>query len=245
MRNTITLHDVMIEVVHKNIKNLHLGVYPPHGRVRISAPRHLKLETIRIFAISKLAWIKRQRKQLLAQERQSPREYLERESHYVWGQRYLLKIIEFNGAPKIELKHRHLQLFVRPDANEVTKQKVIESWYRDQLKKVVKPLIEKWEALLDVEVERIFVQKMKTKWGACNSKLGNIRFNTELAKKSPEFLEYIVAHEMIHLLESTHNKKFIKLMDEYLPKWRFLRNELNRSPLVNEIPNSFSHSHEL
>ena len=234
MRQFIKLSDIVVSVELKNIKNLHLGVYPPRGSVRISAPIHMKLDTIRIFAISKLAWIKRQQKQLCAQERESPREYLERESHYVWGRRYLLKIIEDDIETRIELKPRHLCLAVRSGTSDAKKQVIIEQWYRTELKQVIPPLIEKWEALLDVDVAHVFLQKMKTKWGSCNPKLRNIRLNTELAKKSSEFLEYVVVHEMTHLLEPTHNQKFIKLMDDFIPKWRFYRDELNRSLLVHE-----------
>jgi predicted metal-dependent hydrolase len=163
----IKLGDIAVQVVHKDIKNIHLSVYPPHGSVRIAAPLRMKLDTIRVFAISKLAWIKQQRKKLQAQERETPREYLDRESHYVWGKRYLLKVIEANQPPAIELKHSQIHLRVRPGASEAKKQSVIAAWYREQLKQALASLIEKWEPLLGVQVNRFVVQKMKTKWGSC------------------------------------------------------------------------------
>ncbi len=234
MGTQINLGDIQVDVVLKDIKNIHLSVYPPTGRVRISAPERMSLDTIRVFAISKLDWIKQQQQKLQAQEREAPREYLDRESHYVWGKRYLLRVIEADEAPSVELSHRHLLLRVRPGADEAKKQAVVEEWYRAQLKEAAPPLIAKWERLLGVTVQRFFVQRMKTKWGSCNPKAGNIRLNTDLAKKPPECLEYIIVHEMVHLLEPTHNARFVALMDHYLPKWQFYRDELNRLPVSHE-----------
>ncbi len=234
MGTQINLGDIQVDVVLKDIKNIHLSVYPPTGRVRISAPERMSLDTIRVFAISKLDWIKQQQQKLQAQEREAPREYLDRESHYVWGKRYLLRVIEADEAPSVELSHRHLLLRVRPGADEAKKQAVVEEWYRAQLKEAAPPLIAKWERLLGVTVQRFFVQRMKTKWGSCNPKAGHIRLNTDLSKKPPECLEYIVVHEMVHLLEPTHNARFVALMDHYLPKWQFYRDELNRLPVSHE-----------
>ncbi len=234
MAETIDLGGIVVDVVKKDIKNVHLSVYPPTGRVRISAPERMSLDTIRVFAISKLNWIKQQQQKLLEQERETPREYLDRESHYVWGKRYLLKIIEHNAAPEVELKHSTMLLRVRPGSDDVKMEAVLDAWYRQQLKEAVPPLIAKWEPLMGVKVERFFVQRMKTKWGSCNLSAGTIRLNSELAKKPPESLEYIVVHEMVHLLEPTHNARFIGLMDRFMPKWEFYRDILNRLPVRHE-----------
>jgi predicted metal-dependent hydrolase len=227
----IELGDMKVDVVLKDIKNIHLSVYPPNGRVRISAPKRMDLATIRIFAISKLDWIREQQRKLQAQERETPREYLDRESHYLWGKRYLMKVIEFEDVPFVELNHTHILLRVRPGANEEKKQSVVEEWYRRQLKEAVIPLIDLWQPRLGVQVQQFFIRRMKTRWGSCNKAKGHIRLNTELAKKERECLEYIVVHEMVHLIEPTHNKRFIALMDRHLPHWRQLRDELNRAPL--------------
>ena len=234
MTETIDLGGIVVDVVKKDIKNVHLSVYPPTGRVRISAPERMSLDTIRVFAISKLGWIKQQQQKLLEQERETPREYLDRESHYVWGKRYLLKIIEHNAAPEVELKHSTMLLCVRPGSDDGKMEAVLDAWYRQQLKEAVPPLIAKWEPLMGVKVERFFVQRMKTKWGSCNLGAGTIRLNSELAKKPPESLEYIVVHEMVHLLEPTHNARFIGLMDRFMPKWEFYRDILNRLPVRHE-----------
>ncbi len=234
MGTKIALGEIAVEVVKKDIKNLHLSVYPPAGSVRISAPLRMNLDTIRVFVISKLGWIKQQQKKLREQERETPREYLDRESHYVWGKRYLLKVVESDVAPTVELKHNKMHLHVRPGASNEKKQAILEEWYRAQLKQVVPSLIAKWEPHIGVTVERFFAQRMKTKWGSCRPELRRIRLNTDLAKKPPQCLEYIVVHEMVHLVESTHNNRFITLMDQFLPHWRFCRAELNRLPVRHE-----------
>ena len=234
MMAQVQLGDIAVDVVKKDIKNVHLSVYPPAGRVRISAPSRMSLDTIRVFAISKLDWIKQQQKKLREQERETPREYLDRESHYIWGKRHLLKVIESNSAPEVVLTRNILILRTRPGSSEEKKQAALEEWYREQLKAAIPPLIEKWEALLSVKVKRFFVQRMKTKWGGSSPVVGSIRLNTELAKKPPECLEYIVVHEMIHLLEPTHNSRFVALMDQFMPKWQFQRQELNRLPFRHE-----------
>jgi predicted metal-dependent hydrolase len=234
MVTQLKLGDIAVDVVLKDIKNVHLSVYPPTGRIRISAPKRLSLNTIRVFAISKLGWIKQQQKKLREQERETPREYLNRESHYVWGKRYLLKIIEERSAPRIELKHNKMVLWARPGVNDEAKRAIVARWYREQIKAVVPGIIAKWEPLVGVKVKRIFVQEMKTKWGSCNQRERSIRLNTDLAKKPRECLEYIVVHEMVHVLEPTHNARFIALMDRLMPQWRVRRQELNRTPLSHE-----------
>jgi predicted metal-dependent hydrolase len=233
MAMKIRLGDITVDVIQRDIKNLHLSVYPPTGRVRISAPLRMNVDTIRIFAISKLGWIKQQQTKLRGQEREAPREFLDRESHYVWGKRYLLKVIECDEAPSVELTHRWMVLRLRPDADQSRRQAIVAGWYREQIKQAVPPLIAKWEPVLGVKVKRFFVQQMKTKWGSCQSEARSIRFNTDLARKPPECLEYIVVHEMAHLLVRHHNDRFSGLIDKCLPNWRHLRQALNEAPLAH------------
>ena len=230
----IKLGDIAVDVVLKDIKHVHLSVHPPTGRVRISAPRRMRLDTVRVFAISKLGWIKQQQTKLREQERETPREYVDRESHYLWGKRYLLAVSESEEPPAIELKHSRMLLRVRPGTSGDGRQALMEEWYRKRLREAVPPLLARWQPLLDVTVERFFVQRMKTRWGSCNHGARTIRLNSELAKKPPECLEYIVVHELIHLLEPTHNPRFIALMDRFMPKWRFHRQVLNRLPIRRE-----------
>jgi predicted metal-dependent hydrolase len=234
MVTQLQLGDIAVDVVLKDIKNIHLSVYPPAGRVRISAPRRMSLDTIRVFAISKLAWIKQQQAKLREQDRETPREYLDRESHYGWGRRYLLTMVESDEAPSIELKHRRMILTVRPGTDEQKKQAIVDAWYREQLKKALPSLIVKWEPLIGVKVEHVFVQRMKTKWGSCSKGRHSIRLNTDLAKKPRDCLEYTVVHEMIHLLEPTHNARFVSLMDRFMPNWRLRRDQLNQLPVRHE-----------
>lgn len=230
----IDLGDMRIEIVRKDIKNLHLSVLPPLGKVRIAAPRQMNLDTIRVFAISRLSWIRSQQRKMLAQEREAPREYLDRESHYVWGRRYLLRRVEKDAAPTVELKHSKLVMRVRPGTDEARCQEILEAWYREQIRAAVSQLIPKWEPVMRVKVGRVFVQRMKTKWGGCNPASRAIRLNTDLAKKPPECLEYIMVHEMAHLLESTHGARFTALMDLFMPEWQHLRRQLNQLPVRHE-----------
>lgn len=228
------LGNIPVDVVLKDIKNIHLSVHPPAGKVRIAAPLRMDIDTIRVFAITKLAWIKSQQKKLREQERETPREYLDRESHYVWGKRYLLKLNEKEAAPTVELKHNKMILQLRPAASHEKKQEVLDAWYREQLKAAVPPLVAKWEKALGVKTGQVFVQKMKTKWGSCNPGAGNVRLNTDLAKKPMQCLEYIVAHELTHLLERHHNDRFTALMDAHMPQWRQYREMLNSLPLAHQ-----------
>jgi len=234
MITQVQLGEIAVDVVKKDIKNIHLSVYPPTGKVRISAPLRMDIDTIRVFAISRLGWIKQQQQKLREQEREPPREYLDRESHYVWGKRYLLEVIEKDAGPEVELKHSKMLLGVRPASGEEKKQAILDAWYRDQVKIAVGPMIAKWEPLLGVRVGDFSVRKMKTKWGSCSPGPGTIRLNTELAKKPPECLEYILVHEMVHLLEPTHNSRFVALMDQFMPRWEFYRENLNRLPVRHE-----------
>ena len=230
----IDVGGISVDVVFKDIKNVHLSVHPPTGRVRISAPARLKLDTIRVFAISKLDWIKKQQTKLQAQEREALREHLDRESHYVWGRRYLLKVNEENVTPTVELKHNQMILTVRPGAGFEKREAVVSAWYREQLKNTLMPLLTKWEPLLGVKANSIIIRRMKTKWGSCNPHTRNIHLNSELAKKPRECLEYVIVHELVHLLEPSHNARFVSLMDKFMPQWHQHRDELNRIPLAHQ-----------
>ena len=234
MVSQIKLGDIEVDVVQKDIKNVHLSIHPPTGRVRIAAPKRMHIDTIQVFAISKLDWIKQQQTKLREQEREAPRDYVDRESHYVWGRRYLLTVAERDEPPSIELKHSRMLLRVRPGTDEDKREALVEEWYREQLREAVPALLTRWQPLLGVRVERFFVQRMKTKWGSCNHKAGTIRLNTELAKKPAECLEYIVLHELVHLVEPTHNASFVALMDRFMPNWQFHRQVLNRLPVRRE-----------
>ncbi|MEF9425774.1 MAG: M48 family metallopeptidase [Candidatus Mariimomonas ferrooxydans] len=230
----IKLGNITVDVVQKNIKNIHLRVYPPFGKVRISAPFRVDLDTIRVFAISKLSWIRKQQEKLLNQEREAPREFLNNESHYFNGKRYLLNIIEQDAAPRVELNLSRIDLFVRPPASKDKMKSILDEWYRKQLKISLPGLIEKWGKKMGVRVNDFGIKKMKTRWGTCNRRAKRIWLNLELAKKPTECLEFIAVHEMVHLLERKHNKIFISYMDKFLPKWRFLKDELNKIPLRHE-----------
>nr|WP_208458304.1 SprT family zinc-dependent metalloprotease [Burkholderia vietnamiensis] len=234
LRSSIDLGDLHVDVVRKDIKHVHLSVYPPDGHVRISAPLHMAPDVIRVYAITRLDWIRRQQRKLLSQERETAREYLDRESHYVWGKRYLLRIVEVDAAPTVKLKHATLELGLRPGSDANKRHEMLEAWYREQLREAVPPLLEKWEPMLGVKARRILVQHMKTKWGSCNPVTGNIRLNTDLARKPSECLEYILVHELLHLMEPTHNARFQSLMDRFMPQWRQMRDEVNRLPVRHE-----------
>jgi predicted metal-dependent hydrolase len=227
----IDVGGIPVDVTFKKIKNVHLSVHPPTGRVSISAPKWMGIDAIRVFAVSKINWIKKQQKKLREQERETHREYIDRESHYVWGKRYLLKVNEENRAPSVELKHDQMVLTVRPGAETEKREAVVSAWYRDQIKAAMLPLIAKWEPILGVKAENVYVRRMKTRWGSCTPRRRSIRLNSELAKKPRECLEYVVVHELVHLLEPSHNQKFVALMDKFMPQWRQLRDELNRAPL--------------
>jgi len=224
------LGDIAADVMFKDIKNLHLRVGPTAGEVRISAPLRMSPDAIRAFALSKLDWIKRQQLKLCSPEREMPREYRDSESHYVWGKPYLLRLIEVDQAPSIDLIDDQMFLRLRPETPARKKQAIMEEWYRAKVTETLPALIAKWEMAMGVKVERFFVRRMKTRWGSCTPRTHRIRLNTELAKKSPELLEYVVVHEMVHLIERRHNDRFVGLMDRHLPNWRDLRKELNNAP---------------
>lgn len=230
----IHLGDIPVDVTLKDIKNIHLSVYPPTGTVRISAPRDMAVDTVRVFAISKLDWIRKQQRKLREQARETARDYIDRESHYLWGKRYLLETIEKDEAPCVTLKHKRILLQVRPGADLEKKRTVLDEWYRQQIKMAIRPLIQTWEKRLGVAVNGFLVRHMKTRWGTCTPGHKTIRLNLELAKKPPQCLEYIVVHELLHLIEPTHNDRFVGLLDMHIPKWRFHREALNQLPVRHE-----------
>lgn len=228
----IIINDIKIDVIRKNIKNIYLAVYPPNGRVRIAVPLHTSNDTIRLFAISKLNWIKRNQRKFEDQERIPPREYKQHESHYFFGKRYLLNIIETDKSPKVVLNNNQfIDLHIKPNTPINKRHELLKKWYRAQLKEQIPPLIEKWEKILNVKVNQWFTKQMKTRWGSCNTVKKRIWINLELAKKPLPCLEYIVVHEMVHLLERLHNQRFLNYMDTYLPNWRRLKQELNNFPV--------------
>lgn len=224
----IIISNIEIEVIKKDIKNIHLSVHPPAGRVRLAVPEKIDDEAIRLFAISKLSWIKKQRSQFDAQDRQTVREFSSGESHYFMGNRYLLNVIETKVKQRVELRNKkYMDLYVRPGHTKERRERIVSHWYREQLKELIPEYIEKWEEIIGVKVEDWGVKLMKTKWGSCNESAKRIWINLELAKKNPRCLEYIIVHEMVHLLERHHNDRFKAYMDKFVPNWRSIRDELN------------------
>ena len=232
---TIRLGNIAIAMTCKNIKHVHLSVHPPRGRVSLVAPTGTRLEVARAYAISKLGWIRDQQAKLRAQARETPRRFVTRESHYLWGRRYLLSVVEEDHKPSVRLDHRRLTLIVRPGSAQAKREEVMHEWHKRLLHEAVPGLIKKWEAKLGVAVSGYFLQRMKTKWGGCNTRAGTIRLNTELVKKPKDILEYVVVHEMVHLVEPTHSERFISLMTQHYPAWRIARAELNELPLSAEV----------
>lgn len=232
MIETIQLGEVRIAVTRKAVKNVHLSVHPPLGHVTLVAPTATRLEVARAYAISKLGWIRNQQTKLQAQARETPRQFVERETHMLWGRRYLLTVVEVNAKPTVKHDHRRITLAVRPGSTRAKREEVIDGWQRGLMHQIVPALIEKWEAKLGVKVAGYFLQRMKTKWGGCNHRAGNIRLNTELVKKPRDLLEYVIVHEMVHLLEPKHSERFVSLLQEHYPTWREARAELNELPLA-------------
>lgn len=235
MSETIQLGELSILVTRKVVKNVHLSVYPPDGRVTLVVPSETRLDVARAYAISKLSWINEQRKKLSDQARESPRQFIERESHYLWGRRYLMSVVQRETKPFVSLDHKRIVLTVRPGSDQANRRQIIHEWHISLLHEVVPPLINKWERKLKVKVTGYFLQRMKTKWGSCNFKAGHIRLNTELVKKPKDLLEYVVVHEMAHLLEPTHSERFIAILEKHYPTWREARAELNELPLDAEV----------
>ena len=234
MTEFIHIGDISIAVTRKDIKNVHLSVHPPEGRVTLSAPTETRLEVARAYAITRLSWIREQQEKLRSQARETPREFIERESHYLWGRRHLLTVIERDTKPSVTVDHKRITLSVRPGSVHAKRASVIHEWHKSLLHEFIPSLISKWEPKLGVQVAAYFLQRMKTKWGSCNHKAGHIRLNTELVKKPKDLIEYVVVHEMLHLIEPTHSDRFISLLTENFPTWREARSELNELPLAAE-----------
>lgn len=234
MQDTIHIGDLAIVVTRKAVKNVHLSVHPPDGRVTLVAPTATRLEVTRAYAISRLSWIRAQQRKLADQARETPREFIERETHYLWGRPYLLTITYRDTKPSVILDHKQIHLTVRPGSDAARRAEVMQEWQRGLLHAAIPPLIAKWEARLGVEVSAYFLQRMKTKWGSCNHRARRIRLNTELVKKPKDLLEYVIVHELAHLIEPTHSARFVALLDEHYPTWREARAELNELPLAAE-----------
>jgi predicted metal-dependent hydrolase len=222
----IRLDDIPVDVVRKNIRRLNLTVHPPLGAVRISAPLRMGMETILAFANSRLEWVRRQQKRVQEWARQAPPDVLDADGRYVWGKRYELQVVEKDAAPRIELSEDRMVLCVRPGTGIRKQRAILDAWYRETTLQAIPALIEKWEPVMGVKVARFHVRKMRSRWGTCNTRSGHIRLNSELAKKPPECLEYVVAHELVHLLEPSHNQRFKALMGEFMPEWEAYRHQL-------------------
>lgn len=234
-KHQITVSGLVVDVVRKDIKNLHLGIYPPGGRIRVAAPLRVNDEAVRLFTISRLSWIKRQQEKFEQQERQSPREFVSGESHYYQGHRYLLNVLYHNGVPTVTIRNnKTIDLIVRPNSDMLSRKRTLTAWYRHQLKAEIAPLIAKWENIIGVTVNEWGIKQMKTRWGTCNIEAGRIWLNAELIKKPVHCLEYIIVHEMVHLLERHHNQRFTAYMNRFMPMWQYYRQELNREPLAHE-----------
>ena len=235
MNETFQLGEISITVTRKDIKNVHLTVHPPDGRVTLAAPTNTRLEVARAYAISKLIWIREQQRKLECQARETPRQFVERESHHVWGRRYLMTVDYQDVKPSVVLSNKRITMVVRPGCSAERRAEVMHEWHKSLLHEVVPPLIQRWERKLKVSVSGYFLQRMKTKWGSCNNAAGNIRLNTELAKKPKDLLEYVIVHEMAHLIEPTHSDRFIAILEEHYPSWREARAELNELPLAAAV----------
>lgn len=237
MPSSLHFGDLAIELVRRDIRCLRLGVHPPDGRVRIAAPRHMSIEAIRAFVVRRLEWIHRKRQLMRERPREQPREYVDRERHDVWGEPCLLNVIERDGPPSVAWQPPHLLLSMRPGSDVARKAAFVEAWYREQLHAAAVPLVAQWERHLGVSVQQLSVRRMKTRWGSCSPHRRSIRLNTELARKPRDCLEYLIVHEMVHLLEPSHNTRFVALMDRFLPEWRQRRALLDRRPLLHTESN--------
>lgn len=230
----ITVQSLTVDVARKAIKNLHLGVYPPDGRVRVAAPLAVSDEAVRLAVIEKLGWIKRQQSKFADQPRQGKREMVSGESHYFLGQRYRLRVVNHEGPARVICGKSHLELHVRPELDAEQRERVLTGWYREQLKQLIPPVLAQWEPKLGVQATNWGIRKMKTRWGTCNREARRIWLNLELAKKPKGCLEYVVIHELVHLLERDHNDRFRSLMDQFMPRWQIRRTILNQAPLGHE-----------
>ncbi len=226
---TIIINDIEIELTKKNIKNINLSVHSPNGEVRISAPKKMTDEDIRSFALSKISWIEKQQAKFENQERIPKLEYISGENHYYFGQPYLLNVIyQSSNKSKVEIRNKeYIELYVKEGISKEKREDIMKEWYRKEMKKVIPSIIEKWEKIMNLTVEEWGVKQMKTRWGTCNPNANRIWLNLELAKKPPYCLEYIIVHEMAHLIERGHGDRFKAIMDKYYPNWRNVKKELN------------------
>jgi predicted metal-dependent hydrolase len=228
----ISIAGIEIDIIRKNIKNMHLAVYPPKGRVRLAVPLDTNEERIRLFAISKLSWIKKNQTKFSKQRREFPREYVTGETHYYFGHRFKMNIIKHQGRSKVVIRNKkYLDLYVKPDSTLEQRERLLREWYRKQLKELVPTLFKKWENIINVKAEDWRIKQMRTKWGTCNIEAKRIWLNLELAKKPIGCIEYIIAHELTHFLERHHNDRFVALMDQFMPDWRECRERLNELPV--------------
>lgn len=232
MSEVIELGEIRISLTRKRVKNVHLTVHPPNGRVTLVAPPTTRTEVARAYAISRLGWIRQQQRSFAGQEREQARQFVTRESHQLWGRRYLMTVTEADVKPHVKLDHRRIHLVVRPGTDHAKKAAVIHEWHKALLHAELSSLIAQWERKLGVKVNGYFLQRMRTKWGSCNHQARNIRLNTELVKKPKNLLEYVIVHELAHLQEPTHSERFVALLDTHYPTWQEARAELNALPLA-------------
>lgn len=231
----INVSDISVEVIKKDIKNLHLWVYPPHGNVRVASPHHIDDEAIRLLVVWKLTWIKKQIKSFVAQRRETVREYVSWESHYYFWKRYLLNVIELDSHSKIKVKIRnkkYIDLYVKKNSSTEQRKKIMDKWLRSKLKSQCEKSLKVWKEITGLEINEFKIRVMKTKWWSCNIEAKKILINFELVKKDKKHLEYIILHELIHLIERNHNDNFKFHLDKYLPNWRIYRQNLNDSILT-------------
>lgn len=227
----LTIADIEVQVVRKRIKRLNLAIYPPDGRVRISVPHQVSDAHVRDVILSRLDWIRE--KQAYFQRRPPPpvMHYITGEMHAVFGKKYPLQVIHGQGRQDVLLDQSGvLKLCVKQGASVAVRQKLLDDWYRDEMKLRLPSLIAKWEPLIGKKVSECRIRKMRTRWGTCHISRRRIWFNLELAKKPVECLEYVMVHEMVHLLERNHTPRFHRFMDQFLPDWRVIKDRLNHSP---------------
>lgn len=236
-KTRLEIGDLHLDVVRKKIKNLRLSVYPPNGRVRVAAPLRLNDDAIRLFVISKIGWIKKHQSTFESQERLTPRQYVSGECHYLFGNRYLLNVVYYGSKPRVKVRDNAcIDLYVGVGANEAQREKVLTDWYRDQLKGQVSLLMKKWAPIIGVELRDWRIRRMKTRWGSCSRKNKRIWINLELARRPLHCLEFVIVHELTHLLERLHNERFKALMDGFIPQWRSYRRELNQLMIPCNLP---------
>jgi predicted metal-dependent hydrolase len=235
MNNIIQVGNIPIVVTLKDVQNVHLSVHPPDGHVTLVAPASTRIDVARAYAISKLGWIRDQQHQFFNQVRETPRQFIGRESHYLWGRRYLLSVVYKDAKPSVTYDHKRITISVRPGSDASKRAEIFHEWHKSLLHDVVPPLIQKWQAKMGVEISEYFLQRMKTKWGSCNHQAQNIRLNTELVKKPKDLLEYVIVHELAHLIEPTHSDRFVAILNNHYPTWREARAELNELSLSAEV----------